>query len=399
METIAIVVAAGRGSRAGEGSPKQYRVLAGRSVLARTLEAFGGHPAVTRILCAIHPADRDLYEAAIAELDAASRAKMLEPVDGGATRQISVAKAVATLASAEASDAICLVHDAARPFVGAALISRAISAAQQHGAAIPGLAVTDTVKRVGSDGAVLETLDRGTLRSVQTPQAFHLSRLADAHRRAAAAGQDAFTDDGQLVEWTGAAVHVFDGDGGNVKLTNPRDFEEAERRLAGKGTSMITRVGTGFDVHAFTEGDHVWLGGLKIPHDKGVLAHSDGDVVLHALTDALLGAVGCGDIGTHFPPSDPQWKGASSDRFLAHAAHEVRSRGGKIDHLDVTVLCERPRVGAHREPMRERIAAIVAIPVENVSIKATTTERMGFTGREEGLAAQAAATIRMPERA
>jgi 2-C-methyl-D-erythritol 4-phosphate cytidylyltransferase/2-C-methyl-D-erythritol 2,4-cyclodiphosphate synthase len=311
---------------------------------------------------------------------------------------MSVHRAVSALPPGT-GDAICLVHDAARPFVDPALIDRAIEAGARHGAAIPGLAVTDTVKRVGPNGEVRETLDRTTLRSVQTPQAFRLEALAEAHERAAAQGQDAFTDDGQLMEWAGATVHIFDGDGGNVKLTSARDFDEAERRLAGRGDNMITRVGTGFDVHTFTEGDHIWLGGLKIPHTKGVLAHSDGDVVLHALTDALLGAIACGDIGTHFPPSDPQWKGASSDRFLDHAAAEVRSRGGRIDHLDVTVLCERPRVGAHREAMRERIAAIVGIPVDSVSIKATTTERMGFTGREEGLAAQASATIRVPERA
>ncbi len=397
METIAIVVAAGRGSRAGEGLPKQYRKLAGKTVLARTLLAFASHPGVSRILCAIHPDDRELYDASVAELDDVLASKMMEPVAGGATRQVSVHRAVAGLPVD--ADAICLVHDAARPFVDPGLIDRAIEAGRLYGAAIPGVAVTDTVKRVAADGAVLETLDRTALRSVQTPQSFRLRPLAEAHARAAAEGQETFTDDGQLMEWAGAAVHVFEGDGGNVKLTSPRDFDEAERRLGGHGESMITRVGTGFDVHAFTEGDHVWLGGLKIPHTKGVLAHSDGDVVLHALTDALLGAIGCGDIGTHFPPSDPQWKGAASDRFLDHAANEVRSRGGRIDHLDVTVLCERPRIGQHREPMRERIAAIVGIPPENVSIKATTTEQMGFTGREEGLAAQAAATIRVPERA
>jgi 2-C-methyl-D-erythritol 4-phosphate cytidylyltransferase/2-C-methyl-D-erythritol 2,4-cyclodiphosphate synthase len=398
METIAIIVAAGRGSRAGEGTPKQYRVLAGRTVLARTLDAFASHSGVARIICAIHPDDRELYEASVSELDTRLRSKLLEPAAGGATRQISVHRALSALPPGN-GHALCLVHDAARPFVETGLLDRAIEAGARHGAAIPGLAVTDTVKRVAPSGAVVETLDRTTLRSVQTPQAFRLQALAEAHQRAAAEGEDAFTDDGQLMEWAGATVQVFDGHGGNVKLTSPRDFEDAERRLTRAGESMITRVGTGFDVHTFTDGDHIWLGGLKIPHTKGVLAHSDGDVVLHALTDALLGAIACGDIGTHFPPSDPQWKGASSDRFLDHAAAEVRSRGGRIDHLDVTVLCERPRVGSHREEMRERIASIVGIPVDNVSIKATTTEKMGFTGREEGLAAQASATIRVPERA
>ena len=398
METIAIVVAAGRGSRAGEGQLKQYRTVAGQTVLARTLSAFAGHPKVARILCAIHPDDRELYEASIAQLSIELRDKLLAPVKGGTTRQASVHRALASLPEA-AGEGLCLVHDAARPFVQPDLLDRAIDAGLAYGAALPGVAVTDTVKRVDGSGAVVETLDRTVLRSVQTPQAFSLEALRHAHQRADAEGLDGFTDDGQLMEWAGAVVHVFDGDPANVKLTRLADFADAERRLGSPGESMITRVGTGFDVHAFTDGDHVWLGGLKIPHTRGVLAHSDGDVVLHALTDALLGAIGSGDIGTHFPPSEPQWKGASSDRFLDHAANEVRSRGGRIDHLDVTVLCERPRIGAHRGPMQERIATIVGIPAENVSIKATTTERMGFTGREEGLAAQAVATIRMPERA
>jgi 2-C-methyl-D-erythritol 4-phosphate cytidylyltransferase/2-C-methyl-D-erythritol 2,4-cyclodiphosphate synthase len=300
MNTVAIIVAAGRGSRAGEGLPKQYRVLAGRTVLARTLDAFASHPGVARIICAIHPDDRELYEAAVSELDARLRSKLLEPAAGGATRQVSVHRAVSALPACQ-GDVVCLVHDAARPFVETALVDRAIESGARHGAAIPGLAVTDTVKRVAPSGAVVETLDRTTLRSVQTPQAFRLEALTQAHQRAAAEGEEAFTDDGQLMEWAGATVHVFEGDGGNVKLTSARDFDEAERRFAGRGENMITRVGTGFDVHTFTDGDHIWLGGLKIPHTKGVLAHSDGDVVLHALTDALLGAIACGDIGTHFP--------------------------------------------------------------------------------------------------
>lgn len=397
METIAIVVAAGRGSRAGEGLPKQYRLLGGQTVLGRTLDALAGHPRVDRILCAIHPDDRDLYQAAVDTLPAAHREKLLPPASGGATRQASVHGALRALPGTPA-EAICLVHDAARPFVAADLLDRAIETGVRHGAAIPGVAVTDTVKRVGADGMVAETLDRTVLRSVQTPQAFRLGALRDAHARAAAEGLESFTDDGQLMEWAGASVHIFDGDAGNVKLTHPNDFDGAARRLDRQAAATVTRVGTGFDVHAFTQGDHVWLGGVKVPHSRGVLAHSDGDVVLHALTDALLGAIGSGDIGTHFPPSDPQWRGASSDRFLAHAAGEVRAAGGRIDHLDVTVLCERPRIGEHRDAMRERIAAVAGVPVEAVSIKATTTEKMGFTGREEGLAAQAAATIRMPER-
>lgn len=399
MQVIAIIVAAGRGQRAGEGLPKQYRSLAGATVLARTLTAFLAHPRVDQVLCAIHGDDRPLYDEVVSELGRLAGKKLLDPVIGGETRQDSVRRALEALPRGSGQNGpLCLVHDAARPFVSEALIGRAIEAGRTHGAALPGVAVTDTIKRVAEDGSVLETPDRTSLRAVQTPQAFSLGLLAAAHQKAGMAGHHNFTDDGQLIEWTGAPAHVFEGDPLNVKLTRETDFGDAERRLsAGQDNQMITRVGTGFDVHAFKDGDHIWLGGLRLPHMKGVLAHSDGDVVLHALTDALLGAVGCGDIGTHFPPSDPQWEGASSDRFLDHAAKEVRSRGGRIDHLDVTVLCERPRIGPHRDAMRERIAAIVAIPTSAVSIKATTTERLGFTGREEGLAAQAAATIRLPE--
>ncbi len=392
MNVVAIIVAAGRGSRAGEGVPKQYREIGGRPVLAHTLGAFLSHPRVDRVICAIHPGDRALYDDVAAGLESA--AALMEPVAGGDTRQVSVHRAVETISGDPA--AICLVHDGARPFVGADVIDRAIEAGLQHGAAIPGTIVTDTTKRVDADGTVVETLDRAALRAIQTPQAFALATLLSAHRAAAETGRHDFTDDGHLVEWAGSPVHVFEGDPLNTKVTHPSDFVEAERRL-GSGAAWVTRVATGFDVHAFGPGDHVWLGGLRIAHDLGVLAHSDGDVVLHALTDALLGTLGEGDIGTHFPPSDPQWKGAASDRFLAFAADRVRAEGGRIDHLDVTVLCERPKVGPHRDAMRERIAAIAGVPARSVSIKATTTERLGFTGRSEGLAAQAAATVRLPE--
>lgn len=390
---VAIVVAAGRGSRAGEGLPKQYRAIGGASVLTRTLRALLDHPDIERVVCAIHPDDRPLYDASIGGLGT-SAGRLHAPVGGGASRQDSVRNALRSFGASVLDDAICLVHDAARPFLDAGLIDRAIASAVAHGAAIPGVAVTDTVKRVAADGQVVETLDRAALRAVQTPQSIRLGPLRAAHDAAAAAGRTDFTDDGQLMEWSGHPVHVFEGDPLNIKLTRASDFDEAERRLA--GPALVTRVATGFDVHAFGEGDHVWLGGLRIPHVAGVLAHSDGDVVLHALTDALLGAIGSGDIGTHFPPSDPQWKGASSDRFLAFAAREVRARGGIVDHLDVTILCERPRLGPHRDAMRERIAAIAGVPPGSVSLKATTTERLGFTGREEGIAAQAAATIRLP---
>jgi 2-C-methyl-D-erythritol 4-phosphate cytidylyltransferase/2-C-methyl-D-erythritol 2,4-cyclodiphosphate synthase len=395
MRIVTIIVAAGRGSRAGGGLPKQYRALGRRPLLAETLAVFLGHSGIDAVSCAIHPDDRGLYDEAVAALPEDLRAKLLAPVDGGATRQLSVARALEGVAEGGHDPALCLVHDAARPFVDHALIDRAIAAGSAHDAAVPGIAPTDTIKRIGGTGEVVETLDRAALRTIQTPQAFKFAALLAAHRSAAGAGLDAFTDDGALAEWAGLPVHVFAGDPANLKVTHAADFAEAARRLGG-GT-MITRVGTGFDVHAFGPGDGIWLGGVKVPHDQGVLAHSDGDVVLHALTDALLGAISEGDIGTHFPPSDPQWKGATSDQFLAYAVEKVRARGGIIDHLDSTVMCERPKMGPHRAAIRARIAEIAGVALDAVSLKATTTEELGFTGRREGIACQTAATIRLPE--
>lgn len=395
MSVAALIVAAGRGSRAGEGIPKQYRPLAGQPVLARTLEAFLSHPNVNRVLVVIHPDDEPLYRNCLARLPASLQEAVLPHTLGGETRQDSVRTGLDALA--DAAPEIVLVHDAARPFVSADLIDRAIAAGRRRGAAVPGVAVTDTIKVVDARGDAVATPDRSTLRAVQTPQSFRFEGLREAHHKAAGSGLHGFTDDGALAEWAGLLVHVFEGDPGNIKLTHAADFSEAERRLKGQAMTYVTRLGTGFDVHAFGEGDHVWLGGIKVPHESGVVAHSDGDVILHALTDAILGALADGDIGTHFPPSDPQWRGASSDRFLAHAVDLVRQRGGLIDHLDATLLCERPRLGPHREAMRQRIAEIAGLRLDQVSLKATTTERLGFTGRSEGLAAQAAATIRLPE--
>jgi 2-C-methyl-D-erythritol 4-phosphate cytidylyltransferase/2-C-methyl-D-erythritol 2,4-cyclodiphosphate synthase len=392
MRIVAIVVAAGRGTRAGGEMPKQYRPLGGRPLLSQTLDAFLCHPQVDGVLCAIHPEDRALYDGAVSALRFEPGLKLLAPVHGGETRQISVCRALERLAK-QGEPEICLIHDAARPFADAALIGRAIEAGLAYGAAVPGVTPTDTMKRVDPRGLVVETVDRASLRTIQTPQAFGFKRLKDTHQAAELAGLDSFTDDGQLAEWAGLSVHVFAGDPLNMKVTHPLDFAEAERRLG----TMVTRVGTGFDVHAFGQGDHIWLGGIRIAHDRGILAHSDGDVALHALTDALLGALSDGDIGTHFPPSDPQWRGASSDRFLAYAVEKVRARGGRIDHLDVTVLAEQPKIGPNREAIRARIAEITDLPLDAVSIKATTTEKLGFTGRAEGIAAQAAATIRLPE--
>ncbi|BCM84203.1 bifunctional enzyme IspD/IspF [Methylobacterium indicum] len=397
----AVVVAAGRGIRVGGDTPKQYRRVGGQAVLTRTLAALAAHPGITRIQVVIAADAAAFYDECLGDLPPGMRAKLARPVAGGATRQASVRAGIAALAGGDAPELV-LVHDAARPFVDEALIDRAIAAAETHGAAVPGVPVSDTIKVVEPDGRVRETPKREDLRAVQTPQAFRFALLAEAHARAAAEGHDGFTDDGALAEWAGLPVAVFPGDLRNRKITQAADLVEADRAFSPTSESdpamtLLTRLGTGFDVHAFTEGDHVWLGGVRIPADRGVLAHSDGDVVLHALTDAILGALADGDIGVHFPPSDPRWRGASSDQFLADAVRRVSERGGVIDHLDITVLAEAPRIGAHREAIRTRIAEIAGVPLSAVSIKATTTEKLGFVGRAEGLAAQAAATIRLPE--
>jgi 2-C-methyl-D-erythritol 4-phosphate cytidylyltransferase/2-C-methyl-D-erythritol 2,4-cyclodiphosphate synthase len=386
LQIAAIVLAAGRGVRAGGDLPKQYRRLAEQPVIRTSLAAFDDHAEVARVQPVIQQEDAGLFQAATAGL------KLLPPVQGGATRQASVRAGLEAMAAAPPD--LVLVHDAARPFVSPALISRAIAAAAESGAAIPAIAVTDTIKRVDADGRVCETLDRAALRTVQTPQAFRYSALLEAHRRAAAAGRDDFTDDAALAEWAGLPVTVFAGEAGNMKLTNAEDFDRAEAmHLNALGD---VRTGNGFDVHAFAEGDHVWLAGIRIPHTRGLLGHSDADAPLHALVDAILGALADGDIGQHFPPSDPQWRGAPSDVFLKFAAERVRARGGRIAHLDLTIVCEEPKVGPHRDAMRARIAEIAGIAPERVGVKATTSERLGFTGRSEGIVAMATATVRLP---
>jgi 2-C-methyl-D-erythritol 4-phosphate cytidylyltransferase / 2-C-methyl-D-erythritol 2,4-cyclodiphosphate synthase len=386
MSVAAVVVAAGRGLRAGGSVPKQYRTIGEVPVIRPSVALFVEHPEVSAVQPVIHSDDLALFMQASAGL------KVLSPVLGGATRQASVRAGLEKLAPLKPD--IVLVHDAARPFASAALVSRAIAAAAEKKAAVPALPVSDTVKRVEANGAVTETLDRSHLVTVQTPQAFAYPLLVDAHRRAAAAGRDDFTDDAALAEWAGIAVSVFEGERTNVKLTTGEDFAraEAERHMA----LADVRTGSGYDVHAFGDGDHVMLGGVRVAHTRGVIGHSDADVALHALTDAVLGALADGDICHHFPPSDPQWRGASSDRFLAFACERVRGRGGLIAHLDLTIVCEAPRIGPHRDAMRERIAAIAGIAVERVAIKATTSEKLGFTGRGEGIVAMATATVRLP---
>lgn len=385
----ALVVAAGRGLRAGGDLPKQYRRLAGLPVLRRSLLPFLAERAVTHVVVVIGTGDEACYADAVAGFPSG---KLLGPVTGGATRQDSVRLGLQALAAAGFEGTV-LVHDAARPFASRTLIERAIETARSSSAAIPALPVTDTIKRMDGKGHIVETPPRDQLVSVQTPQAFAFRLLLAAHEAAAAAAVAGLTDDAALIEWAGHRVTTFPGEAMNVKLTHPEDFALAEERLR---RQLTTRVGTGYDVHAFTDGDHVWLGGVRIPHARGVRAHSDGDVALHALTDAILGALADGDIGTHFPPSDPQWRGASSDRFLAFAAERVSGRGGVIDHLDLSIVCEAPKVGPYREQIRARIAEVTGVRLDQVGLKATTSERMGFTGRGEGLAALATATLRLP---
>ncbi len=385
-QVAAVVVAAGRGVRAGGDLPKQFRNIGGETALYRALVSFLEAPNVGLVQPVIRAEDAERVRTLTGALD------ILAPVFGGSTRQASVRAGLEALLPR--SPDIVLVHDAARPFASAGLIERAIAASQKTGAAIPVLPVTDTVKRVDDAGTVEATLDRAALRLVQTPQAFAFPALLEAHRRAAAQGRDDFTDDAALAEWAGMKVTVFAGEPGNIKLTTPDDFARAEATQSAALGDV--RTGSGLDVHAFAPGDHVTLGGVRIPHTHALTGHSDADVALHALTDAILGALADGDIGAHFPPSDPQWRGVSSDRFLTFAVDRVRARRGRIAHLDLTIVCEAPRIGEHRDRMRATIAKIADIGIDRVGVKATTSEKLGFTGRGEGIVAYATATIRLP---
>jgi len=388
MRVAAVVVAAGRGTRAGGALPKQFRPLHGEPLLRTTLRTLVEHPRVATVQPVIHSDDAGLFREAVGEL------ALLPAVNGGATRQASVHAGLEALAAHGPAPDVVLVHDAARPFMSAHLIDRAIAAVETAAAAVPALPVSDTVKTVDPRGRVTGTLDRATLRTVQTPQAFHFAPLLDAHRRAAQAGRGDFTDDAALAEWAGLEVTVFDGEAENIKMTTAEDFDRVAARTADRLGDI--RTGFGFDVHAFGDGDRVTIGGVAIPHPRGLSGHSDADVGLHALVDAILGALADGDIGSHFPPSDPQWRGAASDQFLRFAAARVAARGGMIAHLDLTVVCELPKIGPHRDAMRARIAEIAGIAISRVAVKATTSERLGFTGRSEGIAAYATATVRLP---
>ena len=383
IRTTALIVAAGRGTRVGPGGPKQYRRLGGRTLLAHTLAVFESHPAIDGILVVIHADDREAF----AEASAGFK-KLLPPTNGGATRQASVRAGLEALKTHHPERV--LIHDAARPFVSPALIDGVLAGLDTHAGALPALAVADTLRHGQvADGSVMagETVPRDGLWRAQTPQGFRFADILAAHR--AAEGQD-LTDDVAVATAGGIGVVLTPGAEENFKVTTADDLARAERAL---GKVPDIRTGMGFDVHAFGPGDHVWLCGVQIPHDGGLVGHSDADAGLHALTDAVLGALAEGDIGAHFPPSDPQWKGAPSDLFLAHAGKLAHEKGARILHLDLTLICERPKIRPHVDTMRARVAEILGIAIERVSIKATTTEKLGFTGRREGLAAQAIATL------
>ena len=381
---IALIVAAGRGTRFGGPLPKQYALLDGMPVLRRTLLAFRDVPGITGLRVVIAAGDDAPYDAAVAGLD------LPPPVPGGGSRQQSVLNGLEAL-SADPPDLVA-IHDAARPFVRAADIAACLSVLAAPGidGAVLGIPLADTLKRVGGGNAITETVPRRDLWRAQTPQVFRFAELLAAHRAAAslaAAEATALTDDAAVAERAGLKVVMVAGSEDNRKITTADDLHSSP---------METRTAFGFDVHGFSAGNAVMLGGVAIPHSQALAGHSDADVALHALTDAVLGTIGAGDIGKHFPPSDPQWRGASSDRFLRHAVELVAARRGRIVHLDVTIVCEAPKVGPHRDAMARSIAHIAGITADRVSVKATTTEGLGFTGRREGIAAQAVATVELP---
>lgn len=388
----ALIVAAGRGRRFGGGVPKQYQALGGRALLAHAAAAFLAHPRIDLVQVVIGPDDRDLHDRALAGLEVAP------PVIGGAERQDSVRLGLEALAARGDIDLV-LVHDAARPFLPAGMIDRVLNALCDAPAALPALAVTDTLKR-GEAMTVAGTVSRDGLWRAQTPQGARLDLLLAAHR--AAAGRTlphALTDDAAVMEAAGHAVRLVDGDEAAFKITTAADMDRARQLLARRGqtAALLPATGSGFDVHAFAPGDHVWLCGVRVPHDQGLSGHSDADVALHALTDAVLGAIAADDIGRHFPPTDARWRGASSDRFLIHALALMGAMGGRLVHCDVTIIGERPKVGPHREAMRCRLAELTGLPPARIGVKATTTEQLGFTGRREGLAAMATATVLLPD--
>lgn len=403
MNSAALIVAAGTGSRASKGNdatslPKQFVTVGGKTILEWAIAAFDGHPLIKTVQVVCHA---DFVEETLSVTNKFEKCN--DPVIGDITRQKSVFAGLIAMENA-APDTV-LIHDAARPFVPQEVISRVLEGLTQAEAVLPVVAVVDTIKSVDPSGFVAGTPDRSALRAAQTPQGFHFQPLIGAHRKAAQ-GNLSHTDDASIMECEGYGVLTVDGAVESFKITTHDDFERAEVFLNGTRLcaadqngqdQMITRTGIGFDVHAFVDGDAVILGSVAIPHNKRLSGHSDADVLLHTITDALYGAMADGDIGSHFPPSDPQWKGAASDIFLKHAVSRLADRGGVIDHVDAVIMCEAPKIGPHRDAIRASVAQIMDLTLDRVAIKATTTERLGFTGRKEGIAAQAVVTIRMPD--
>ncbi|MEM7618872.1 MAG: bifunctional 2-C-methyl-D-erythritol 4-phosphate cytidylyltransferase/2-C-methyl-D-erythritol 2,4-cyclodiphosphate synthase [Pseudomonadota bacterium] len=414
LNNAALIMAAGQGTRAYTSknkAPKQYRHLGQMCALEHAVNTFINHNDISAVCVVIHNEDKDLYF----KTSHIKSNKIMEPIFGGPTRQTSVFNGLQALASYHPQN--ILIHDAARPFITDVLITNLIAALQKHSGVIPALPVTNTLKHVESKNTapknssfkIVQTIPRTNLWQAQTPQCFHFEKILAAHQQASQSGLDDFTDDASIAEWYGLDVNVIDGDPSNRKITTPDDFIWAEMHLQQtqqeakpmsfhKSQSRIFHAGSGFDVHAFNKAtdntkQHVTLCGVKIPHTHSLAGHSDADVGLHALTDALLGAIAEGDIGTHFPPSDPQWKEASSDIFLRDAMERIQKHDGIVHNVDITLICEHPKIGPHRDAMRTRLADIMEVPVTSISVKATTTERLGFTGRGEGIAAMASVSV------
>ena len=378
-----IIVAAGRGARAGTEAPKQYEKICGKAVLDHTIKAVSSSQNITAILPVIHKDDHELYE------QLSHKNLALRPIIGGKTRQESVMNGL--LALKDDTPDYVLIHDAARPFITKGTIQRLIDGLDSGvNALLPAVPVVDTIKRA-EKGVIKQTVDRTALFAVQTPQAFNYAEILEAHNKAP---HQNFTDDAAVFEHFGGKVSIVDGDEGNFKITRPEDFQKATNLMMMQLADV--RVGSGYDVHRFDTGDHVWLGGVKIPHTQTLKGHSDADVALHALTDAILAAISEGDIGTHFPPSDEQWRGAPSHIFLEKARQLVAQKDGMIAHVGICIICEKPKIGPHKDIMREKVSELLQIEIDRVSVQATTTEKLGFTGREEGIACQATATVRLP---
>lgn len=395
IRTAAVIVAAGRGERAGQSTegPKQYRRIGGQAVLAHTLRTFLACEQISPVVVVIHADDHDLYHAALkrADIDAAR----LNLVTGGPTRQESTRLGLLALQD-DAPDYV-MIHDGVRPFITQNLLKRIMIALHPQTGVLPALAVSDTLKQAGGDALVTKTVPRAGLFAAQTPQSFPFAPILDAHNAAFALGRTDFTDDAAIAEWQSIPVRVVEGSADNTKITWAKDIEMADQRLRQDMVAFPDiRTGNGYDVHSFEPGDHVWLCGVKIPHDFKLNGHSDADVALHALTDALLATRGAGDIGTHFPPSDPQWKGAASRQFVEFAVKTVREAGGRIANADITLIAEEPKIGPHREAMTAELSDMLGVSADRVSVKATTNEKMGFVGRKEGIASIVTVSVIYP---